>query len=181
MPFCPRCRRMWKKSLQTILNPLQMQQRKLQLLTGFAVCVVCESIGTQCTQYVCVLALGPSAGSQPSLSYLHGLYLPSPASGADFVSCWRDFGSIAVVVFVALRCMLVPVMSGPFWGDGYRAVVTVSSLFPSPCIPSKMGRTMSMCVSWLQCWKDLIQCATATSSSQCQADLTHHNYSGDEC
>ena len=145
-----------------------MQQRKLQLLTGFAVCVVCGSIGTQCAQYVCVLALEPRAGSQPSPNYLHGLYLPSLASGADFVSCWRDFGNIAEVVFVALRCMIVLGVVG-------------TGLCPSPCIPSKMGKTVSVRVSWLQCWEDLVQCATATSSSQCQADLTNHNYTGDEC
>lgn len=134
---------------------------------------------------VCPVCVCPGSGTQcrkPAISKLSPcLYLPSPASGADFTSCWRDFGNIAVVVFVALRCMLVPVMGGPFWGDGHRAVVTVSISFPSPCIPSKMGRTMSMCVSWLQRWEDLVQSATATSSSQCQADLTNNSYTGDEC
>lgn len=61
------------------------------------------------------------------------------------------------------------------------AVVTASSSFPTPCIPNKMGRTMSVCVSWPQCWEDLVPCATAASSSQCQADLTNHSYTGDEC
>lgn len=97
---------------------LQMQQRKLQLLTGFAVCVVCGSSDTQYAQYVCVLALGPSTGSQPSPNYLPGLYLPSPASGADGRGCWRDLGNFAGVVFMALGCMLVTMTGGPLWGDG---------------------------------------------------------------
>lgn len=160
---------------------LQMQQRELQLLTGFAVCVVCGSSDTQYAQYVCVLALGPSTGSQPSPNYLPGLYLPSPASGADGRGCWRDLGNFAGVVFMALGCMLVTMTGGPLSGDGHKAVVTALSSFPTPCIPNKMGRTMSVCVSWPQCWEDLVPCATAASSSQCQADLTNHSYTGDEC
>lgn len=39
---------------------------------------------------------------------------------------------------------------------------------------------MSVCVSWPQCWEDLVPCATAASSSQCQADFTNHSYTGDE-
>lgn len=83
--------------------------------------------------------------------------------------------------FCGTQMHVSPCDGWPFWGDGHRAVVTVSISFPSPCIPSKMGRTMSVCVSWLQRWEDLVQSATATSSSQCQADLTNNSYTGDEC